>query len=45
LYAEPEEDPASSLLKAPTMALSPDIETEKPKKSPAAASNAVSFAV
>jgi len=43
IYAEPEAKPASSSAQAPTSAASPEIETELPKKSSAAASLAVSF--
>ena len=43
MYAEPEKEPLSSSPTAPTIALSPEIETESPKKSPAAPSEAVSL--
>jgi len=43
IYAEPELSAVSSSRKAPTMAVSPEIETEMPKLSPRAASEAVSF--
>ena len=43
IYAEPELVAVSSSRKAPTMAVSPEIETEKPKLSTAKASEANSF--
>ena len=44
-YAEPEADPPSSSFSAPTMAMPPEIEIERPKKSNSKASEAVNFAV